>query len=604
MSDVPPRKDANNSWSVAQFENYRVSLTNFLKQRILPLLDANECRRVLIRAPVKSGKREMAEYLAMRDHTYTPLRVHAFVSAFHRTADDSQRSELERHNMKVFSLTQRKKADTCVCWIRTKIAEGKQVVVHLDECDFASGDRQVLNTVYSSIRANPCVTTILYSATPQEVLFSGEVEEDEHQQMIDEVMHTGERIEYDPNSTSYGPASHFCGPARFLDAGLITEATPFFRKNGTSLTLSPQGLEIMAGLRESIAANTKRNILVLRLSYADLGGSRRDKKENKSIYQFLQGWQTIPELNGCMILADKDDKDIPGSADVVKYKINWSDKHFWNVIRTDVPVIVVIDQTSSRSTEWACHDRTYALHDFRNSIIFSVISQAQERVNHYEGRYGGLQPIKVYGHSKSFLLSAGRITYATYMQHEWEARKVDRRTAERLGLENAHYHIRKTSGNHELHPDYPEPVPEAEHQRILQEIGCHAEVKVSSRVRGSMKVVPVYFAKFHPCTKETFPTLLQTLQPRFPSHRFQNPFVASEARGLEDGCRYKGYLRDWKVFDFKRNIETQPGWGVGPDSPRLTICYNDGELGVALRYDTGLTQQKNTMEAFNSMYAH
>ena len=102
-----PRKDSRNGWSVAQFETYRPILTTFLNTRVRPLLDSNECQRILIEAPVKSGKREMVEYLAMRDEAHNPTRVHTFISAFHRVADENQRNELERHNLKIFSLTKK-----------------------------------------------------------------------------------------------------------------------------------------------------------------------------------------------------------------------------------------------------------------------------------------------------------------------------------------------------------------------------------------------------------------------------------------------------------------------------------------------------------------
>lgn len=590
---LPPKKDDKHSWSVAIFETHRPSLTEFLKLRVLPLLDNWGCQRILIRAHVKSGKREIVEYLAIRDSAHNPTRVHAFISAFHRTADECQRAELKIHNLHVFPLITRAKADACIKWVADMIAAGKRVVLHLDECDFATGHRQVLSALYNAVHNNINVTTILYSATPQEVLFSGEVEEDEYQGMLDEMILTGEHIQYQP------PPS-FCGPARFLDEGLVKEATPFFRKTAAGLALTPQGQEIITDLRAGIASGSRRNILVLRLSYMDLGGSLAQKKENKSIYQFLQDWSTIPELAGCLVYADKGEKDIPSASEVLKEMIQWSSSRFWYAKRTDVPIIVVIDQTSSRSTEWACHDRVYAEHDFRNTITFSVISQAQERVNHYEQKYAGFQPIKVYGHLKTFQLSAGRISYKDYMTHEWAARKVDRRTADRLGLVGDYYDIKRTSGDHELHALCPEPVTETEKDRILQEIGCFAKIKVSPRVAGNIKIMPVIKPEFIPCEKRTFSSIKTTLDARF-SHNFQNPFIESEEHGLQDG-RYKGNLRGWRVLDYEIDVVPSPRWGVTQTNPRLAVCYRAGVIGVALRYYTGETETVNTLETFKSMY--
>jgi hypothetical protein len=589
---IPP-KNSTHGWSVAIFEEYRNPLTNFLKTRILPLLDANECRRILIRAPVKSGKREMVEYLAMRDHAHCPHRVHVFISAFHRMADEEQRKELRIHNMEVFSIIKKANVDSTVQWINKQIATGKQVVLHIDECDFGAGEKQNLAKVYKQFRVSPYVTNILYSATPQEVLFSDEVEDDEFD-MLNDISQTGEHVEYTPPET-------FRGPASFLDAGLIFEAKPFFYKNGTNITLTEQGKEIVKGLYDQVTMRTGRNICVLRLSYCDLGGSRTQRKENKAIYQFLQGWQSIPELQGSVIIVDKGEADTPVADGILREKINWSDRTYWLTKSKEIPIIIVIDQTSSRSTEWVCHDRIFAYHDFRNTVIFSTISQAQERVNHYTTRYGSFQPIKVYGHKKSFLLSAGRISYIEYMHLEWEARKVDHRVAQ---TDSPVYKIRTTSPPHIPHPDYPRPLSKIDADRALQELGCFADVKVSARVAGTIRQEPIYNAIFHPCNKDNFTTIIPQLHEQAGVMRnFQNPFINSENQGLENN-KYKGYLRCWRVMDFENDIKTQPGWGININEPRVTICYRGEELGIALRYDTGDVRSVNTLETRRSMYKH
>ena len=64
MSSFAPAKP----WSVAVFQHLRPHMTNFVDNRIIPLLEDTECRRIVVRAPVKSGKREMVEYIAMRDY--------------------------------------------------------------------------------------------------------------------------------------------------------------------------------------------------------------------------------------------------------------------------------------------------------------------------------------------------------------------------------------------------------------------------------------------------------------------------------------------------------------------------------------------------------
>lgn len=592
----PPRKDSNNGWSVSQFETYRPLLTDFLNSRVRKFLDSYECRRILIEAPVKSGKREMVEYLAMRDEAHNPTRVHAFISAFHRVADETQREELEKHNLKIFSLKKKVDVDKCLAWIHSHINSGKQVVLHIDECDFGSGSRQMLCKIYRTTHNNISVTIIMYSATPQEVLFSGEIEtpneiNHEYQEMMDEIIHTGERI-------IYTPPENFCGPSTFLDAGLIIEAIPFFYKNGSNLILSDQGRIIMSDLRRSCVSGSRRNILMLRLSYSDICSNRSNSvKTNKAIHQFLNGFHTISELDNCLIYADKDDKEMPRVDGILMEKIQWSNKTFWDAKRHDIPIIVVMDQTCSRSTELACHDRLYALHDFRNKVTFSTSSQALERVNHYSDKYDGFQPIQVYGHKKTFELSARRISYDTYLNVEWVKKKID----VRRGLGEACFIIRSAFGERELHPSYPNPMTEDECDRALQEIGCFSEVNVSPRVKGNISRIPVYGCEFIPCNKDSFPLVKAELEQRFLFHRFMDPFINSEAHGLENG-KYKGYLRGWSILDYETQVQTQPGWGVTEENPRLTICYQGNILGIAVRYYTGITEERDTLITIKSMY--
>jgi hypothetical protein len=81
-------------WSISEFQQYRPYITKFVDDNIVPLIenDNNEIRRLLIHGEVKSGKREIVEYKAMRDKN-SQQRVHMFLSSFHRTADENQRKE-------------------------------------------------------------------------------------------------------------------------------------------------------------------------------------------------------------------------------------------------------------------------------------------------------------------------------------------------------------------------------------------------------------------------------------------------------------------------------------------------------------------------------
>jgi hypothetical protein len=536
----------------------------------------------------------MVEYLAVRDLAHQSNRVHAFVSSFHRVADEDQRKELKNHNMEVFSLRTKENASACTKWIAEKLKANKEVVVHIDECDFGSGEKQILAEVYKAVRNNNKITCILYSATPEEVLFSGEVEETSDEMIED--FAEGEWIDYEP------PKS-FCGPKTFLFENLVKEAKPFFYYKNSSITLSEQGKQIITDLKDSCADGKGRNILVLRLSYADLGKGRANRKENKAIYQFLKHFHKVPELDGCRVYVDKNEGDVDANENLRRQKIAWSDKGYWEDLTDKRPLIFVIDQTSSRSTEWACHDRVFAYHDFRNTISFSTISQAQERVNHYSTKYpGGFQQIEVYGHFKTFLLSAGKISYSEYIHHDWKAKKVDKRVAAREGYTEDMYTIQSTDDSHQLHPDYPYPLTQEEADMALQELGCFVDVKMSARVKGTIKTSAVVEAEFHPCDERTCETVLTKLRDRL-KHPFRNPFINSSKIGKSEEGLWKGNYRLWKVFEYDDDLkDDKGGFSKGNLGPRLTICYNKGVLGLALRYHTGEFAEQNTLKSHNSMY--
>jgi hypothetical protein len=590
---------------VADFEEERTHMTMFVHEHILYHLDRTECNRILIRAPVKSGKREIVEYIAQRDNCHNPHRVHAFISAWHRCADDEQREELEIHNLRVFSINRPTVKTKCIEWIQNHIRAGKKVVLHLDECDFGTGQRQLLGDIFRNFRNHDQTTFLLYSATPQEVIFSGEVDEkdeEEYRDLVDEVIYTGVKVEYIP-------PEGYCGPSRFLNEGLIFEAKPFFYIEGNHIRLSEQGRQILHDLRESIKEQPSRNIVILRLSSSDIKGDGT-RKENKHIYQLLRYANRCADLEGIEIVTDKKETNEFSQSlkGIQQENIQWSNEGYWRRQASGIPILLVIDQTASRSTELKCHHRLFAYHDFRNTVTFTTISQAQERVNHYEQTYREFQPIRVYGHKKTFELSAGRIDYNHYMNHEWKKHKIDHRVAARDGLpEGDHYRIKHTE-NGTIHPDYPEPVTLKQANQILQELGCYVEVKVSARVQGREKDQPIFGCKFIPCQPHEFQHIKEQIKNLLPApdqgHNFQNPFIESRKQGLVDG-KWQGNLRGWQVFEYESDIENgERGCGVtgSGGNARLTICYNHGVLGVVVRWNTGEKERVNSLSTFNSMY--
>jgi len=91
--------------------------------------------------------------------------------------------------------------------------------VHIDECDYGSAVDSLMCEVWRFLCECPLVSTVLYSATPEELLFIDKYSE--YDIFADLASQCNIRVEY-------VPPSGYCGPKRFLDAELVHEATPFF----------------------------------------------------------------------------------------------------------------------------------------------------------------------------------------------------------------------------------------------------------------------------------------------------------------------------------------------------------------------------------------
>lgn len=583
-------------WSVNQFELHRPEICSFVNRELIYRIeneDNSQINKIIVKAPVKSGKREIVEYTSMKDSVTPQTRVHAFISAWHRKADEEQRDELKKHNLNVFSIINDENAIKFKRWIISMLSTNKKIVIHLDECDHGSGHTQKLSLIWNDIKGNRNISIILYSATPEEILFSSEIKYKDEQSILDDIILYAETSEYTP------PIG-YCGSRRFIEENLVFDAKPFFKiLDDESAILSDQAKMIVNDLQNSMVQERKRNIIILRLSY--YVNNLEKKIENKAIYQFINKLHYFQELSNFLIIFDKDSVEervvLRNRDKILIDNVQWSKKIFWDTKTSEQPILVIIDQTSSRSTEWACHDRVFATHDFRKKSSYSIICQAQERVNHYERKYGGFQRIQVYGHRKSFILSASRdqkSEYENYLNNLWMIKKVKKPIPG--------FKIVQSQNPSMLHPVYSDIYSTREEvEEILLNMDCLTEVNLSTRITGNKKTFPKIITEFHECNKENYESKKRELRRRFPNHNFSgNKFEVSEREGFIDG-KYQGYLRRWKVFHYEE-IRAAPGWAVLIDHPRITICYQNEILGIALCINTGEVVMHDTLSAIKSMY--
>lgn len=676
-------------WSIAEFQLYRPYISKFVNDNIVQLIenDNNEIRRLLIHGEVKSGKREIVEYIAMRDKN-SQQRVHVFLSSFHRVADESQRKELAQHNLIICSITTSDVADRAIEKITELLREGKVIIIHLDECDYGTGSRQSLKKIYARFKQNKNVITILYSATPEELLFSQDItQSEEDDKFIDEIYEEGLRL-------YYIPPSNYCGAKKFIDEGLVIDARPFFEKTiSGSFNLSNQAKNIIADAKANIeelmqmreeenylASKAKRegnieefnkhkanaskiiikNIIQLRLTYK-IHGSTNLRNGLRSLEAFVKNKNSFTELDDCIVILDKSDyKTEEILSGIIIEQVQWGERKYWELMTDNKLIIVVNEQTSTRSTEWAFHDRIFATHDYRPNISYGTIAQAQLRVAHYYGKmYKEFQRIRVYGHLKTFLLAAKMICVTDYLNDDWkkiqikkdvfnigekvkfkhegieydstivsydpEYKKYDLQfnmngkifKAENIGKgdikakkESKKFNI-KNSNDDTIHSYYNEEYNEETADKILEELGCNIKIELSSRVKGKSKSVLKIESMFIECDETNVSSCIQesiknnTALPKdVRDHNFNTNLLFSNFEINENGKKiYKGNLRSIKDV-YSHTFISDQRWGFNDENkkPRLTVCYNEEKLGLCLRYTKGEKEEVTTLSSYLSMY--
>jgi hypothetical protein len=306
------------------------------------------------------------------------------------------------------------------------------------------------------------------------------------------------------------------------------------------------------------------------------------------------------ELGDCQIYVDKDEAP-PGMSDLcVDQKIQWSNPKYWDGITESRPVIIINDQTCSRSTELAAHDRIFAYHDYRRTITFSVCSQAFERPNHYSTKYSsGFQRIRIYCHEKTMLLSAGRISYDEYIEPpQWMMKK-------QYNAET--YQIVKNDRTRRLHPDHATPLTQSQASAVLLDLKCDKQsTRLSTRVKGKIDEETKIHSMFVPCSSaEEFERLRREGQLNGKDRRGPragyNPFEIYLPNSENPG-RFQCSIRGERKVRTVEEVEFEHCGINEKHTTRRHICYNqDGVCGVLIQSFDGY-REVDTLTSHRSMY--
>lgn len=576
----------SNVWSIENLDKDRAHLSNWSRAVLVPEL--RKRRRIVVRGDVKCGKRLIVQYAAQ--YTQRDGLSHVFVSAFHRVADEPQRDEMTAAGLKVYSARTKEHASECGDWVMGEVAKGNRVVIHLDECDYGSGSEQCLGDLWSRIRDVPNITNVLYSATPEEVLFSGECKaiSDEFNGLdADETC----KLRYKPEEAFYR------GPKAFLEAGLVTEAQPIMDGAEGAERLSTQAVALFSAQREAMVTNPRRNVTLLRITSNEKGRTIRDFVAALAAGRF-------PELAGFRIFLDRgDDKfsTIPAGAQALT--VPWSGEIWWADITERMPVLIIYVQTCARSTELADHTRIFATHDYRTKVTYNTVAQAQQRVNHYVGgKYAEFQRIRVFGNIKTWQFAAEAITYEQFIAPDFDKRKIRNPTYEEFEVFNI------ASGavvrSHQT---------KAEADEFLNKHNIHT--RVSSRVDGKVvKERVLEHDDFYPCPNGTvteFDRVKKLVAVKYARMRgvpegdfqMQDPFrIARQndrfANGEYYGVHGKHGTQKWTYDEARSKSDPYPT--ETSKRPRRVICYKEGVLGLLVSYPLDETKKTDTVKAKSS----
>jgi len=593
-------------------------VTDFVRAELEPQLRNH--RHIVVHGPVKCGKRRIVQYTAK--FTQSSYCSHAFISAFHRVSDKDQRDEMKGYGLMVFSGGSKVADEACFKWIDDELAKhpNQHVVIHLDECDYGTGIEQCLSKLWAKIRNNPRITTVLYSATPDEVIHSGECKTITEEFSSDDTL----VIPFHPGLT-------YCGAAEFIRRRLVHEAEPFFMGNKGQELLTTQALTILTKLREGLLVNKRRNTIFLRISSKE---REEDDDSKMPIHAFVDALITgrFPELAGFLVYLDKGTKygTIPSSANGIEFisqDIPWSNKTFWNRLTTDCPVLVVYDQTCTRSTELGDHSRIFATHDYRKNITFSTVAQAQQRVNHYadpnadSDMYREFQEIQVYGHLKTWLYAAKALKFDEYLAEDYKA-EVETSypgiQAWRV-VSISHPALSEFTGNHagkvmERH------LSRDEAKALLKSLGNGRNITLSARVGGKVTKQNELKHIFISCpnmeadfekVKQFAAEKYAVMHPTKPmAINIRCPFeISRRIKGIQTGGKWLGYQKgavkgNWGFWQFDEiKSMGDPLGSFEGLAPRRVICYNGDELGVALSFPTGRKINVSSITTSqNSMY--
>jgi len=346
---------------------------------------ANQGRYVNCMAEVKSGKREIVIAYSLLTSVNGQIDKHFYLVNLTRKDCVEQIQELNAYGIDSYVGKEiREKHVEIIALIKKAIDNGSNVVLHFDESDYGSGKDQCIAQLLNYTSSIDKVKHVYYSATSEEIIFSSH------------------KVDY----VKFVPHESYKGAAYFLDKGLVHQAQSFFRYEKGELVLTEQGIDCCKKLMFS-----DKNFGVVRLStkidkYSYLFNEIKNSYTSKGsvVDSFNQVFEGVDYQ---VLFVNAENGFYWGD----KSKFG-GDKMTWFNLDPSKKYIIFINQTSTRSTEWALQSKLAFYHSHRNeSVKLNTILQSDCRPFGYREC-----SCDIYTSSpNAFLVACGRMTYEEYV---------------------------------------------------------------------------------------------------------------------------------------------------------------------------------------------
>lgn len=335
------------------FEEHRPEVLDFTRQ-FEESIRENDMKHILVKAPVKSGKKDITECISVVLPDY---RV-KYVTSLNRKDVKSQKDELQQYGIATFVTDSDLVCNNTIRDIQNDITRNNKVILMFDESDHGSGKRQKLSIVFMHFRDDDRVVKVYVSASAHET----------------EASRLANRTDF--VCLTFIPPPSFRGAGWFLEQKLVFEPHTFFEKDGEDIVLTDHGKEVIL---DSITST--RHIGVVRVSSSKVKVS---ELKNKQIRKDLE-----------MQLTNVD----PDKKEWIIVPVDESSPFEWDnevtqagYIHIGKNVLIVIAQTCTRGTDlrgW--HAKLGFWHDARRKqkSNLNTLIQALLRPSHYAGMSHG-----------------------------------------------------------------------------------------------------------------------------------------------------------------------------------------------------------------------